>query len=758
MKAFLATLGIFSALLLSLGLVVPGGAGASFSSTELDVITEHLYRGSAFSRTCNTTCQDLWSAEQESSSYLLNLELLELRQQEKILPRFGSIPFGVGLGGAANVYGWKVASAAPKVIMMRVPPRSPDTSTCSVSNCAQSLLGVEQGNPIYLGAGIYAPVSGLKWTWKVNGSSSTWSGRLVPDPSKSICNSTPAVPFGMTVFEGTQTSWCESGRPVEAGFLYPRQLVTTTPVRDFTSQSVNFQTTSGWSDPKFATLKSHVEGTLEGDRYPYLSRWYHYQLQGGCDPEGGEPCAMAQQFVPVLRFDTSEQWRPLNVSSFFEEEQHILCEGEGEEACDPIPPDSPDDLMAHNSSDAYLDIGGTWEEAGDEVNYHSPYEECTSSGLRECDTGPRSAIYWRNAGEYGEHSFIDYWYFYRFNYFYNQVEPHEADWEGVTIAPSSDTTTFDYAAFSQHGTFYSYLRDVLRCENTPAAEVPTAGTCGTEAERYGQRVNDFPANGSHANYTTPCSETGPPTSTCSQNGPGIVERGYDGQVRWGRAFDDPWSFLIELPPNEETSWQYWFGKWGTGNVESPGLQSVAMSLECATVDNEPGCEVPPRASSSALHPLDLSAGESAVSCASWAGPDVSAIACNPGELRKSVQSGRVGAQEDLRIVAIGRPGNSASGRGISQYAAGGAVPVGTVLRLSGKVMRNTQVIVKVRKGSRRRPVTASFDVGISSFRALASRGAPRKLRLNVDRTNGSSRLFLGPYEANRSRRWLRPPR
>jgi Tol biopolymer transport system component len=37
---------------------------------------------------------------------------------------------------------------------------------------------------------------------------------------------------------------------------------------------------------------------------------------------------LAARFEPVLRFDTSETWRPLNIESFFAEDQHHLCENE----------------------------------------------------------------------------------------------------------------------------------------------------------------------------------------------------------------------------------------------------------------------------------------------------------------------------------------------------------------------------------------------------------------------------------------------
>jgi hypothetical protein len=461
---------------------------------------------------------------------------------------------------------------------------------------------------------------------------------------------------------------------------------------------------------------------------------------------------LAGQFEPVLRFDSSEQWRPLNLQSFVDEEpQHFVCS----ELCSGL--DSLDELNEYNHSEAYLDIAGEWKEAGDEVNYHSPYEECTSGGLRDCDTGPRSAIYWRSAGEFGGYEYIDYWFFYRANYFYQSIDFHEGDWEGVTVAPSLTEGTFDYAAFSQHGPFYSYLRDVLRCEDTPSETIPEAGTCGTEESHDGMRVVALPANGSHANYTTPCSETGEPLTNCSQNGPGLVERGYDGQVRWGRAFDYPTTSLYEMPPSEETSWQYWHGSWGVENGPgSPGLQSVEMSIECASIDNGSGsCDGGPRASSSSASG-QLSAGDyasrspglSAVSCGAWAGQGVGAVACNPRELRRSVRSGRVGQQEDLSIAVVGGGGDSASGRGISQYANGGVVPRGARLKLNGRLTTSTVVILKVLGPRRGRVSSWQVRPVRAGSKASASRSQGRTFRVRLKQgSRGKPQLYLGRFKA-----------
>jgi hypothetical protein len=146
-----------------------------------------------------------------------------------------------------------------------------------------------------------------------------------------------------------------------------------------------------------------------------------------------------------------------------------------------------------------------------EQSYHSPYSECTSSGLLDCDSGPRSAIYYRSPGVYGGYEYIDYWFFYRANLYSGEIDFHQGDWENVTVAPSLTTDSFDYAAFSQHGTDYAYARGVLRCENSPGSEIPAAGTCSSTSDR----IDDMVAYGSHADFTTPCSQKLP--TDCRNN-------------------------------------------------------------------------------------------------------------------------------------------------------------------------------------------------------------------------------------------------
>lgn len=521
-------------------------------------------------------------------------------------------------------------------------------------------------------------------------------------------------------------------------------------------------------------------------------------------PQGTSDRQLAEKFEPVLRFDSSESWRPLNVDSFFAESQHYLCDANAanlpatgaDGKCEPDPMTSSADLSADDLPSAYIKIApDDYSSAGDESHYHSPFPECQANNLRDCDAGALSSIYWGTNSDSAtsQYKFIDYWFFYRANYFSAGIAWHEGDWEGVTIAPSSDGSRIDYAAFSQHGTYNTYLGGLLRCEDTPAGSVPAPQTCAArDSAGSGHRVDVMVANGDHANYTTPCSETIALVSCQSNNFAGLYrERGYDGTQRWGNAFDR--SALLAMPPGA-SSWPLWLGQWGTpGQVafgdppRSPGQQ--AFSFQCAIRDNVPVlCSTPPARGNTAgdpepdgagnayiasragsrprhVHPRNRARpgqprskkrgqrggsnhhrrtraarsrrpkplpGLAALSCTSWIGPGVSAVACDPARLRRAVARGHLGRHGSLVVFAPGR-GQTAAGDGISQYT--GRVENGSLLRLRGVFSRDALLLVRVRKPHAKHPVIAVFRVGRWPRRvaraAATSSGARLRLRLGA---------------------------
>lgn len=382
--------------------------------------------------------------------------------------------------------------------------------------------------------------------------------------------------------------------------------------------------------------------------------------------------SLASYYKPLLYFDTSESWRPLDLSSFFDERyssgeseipRHEVCvDGVSEEEPNPECAGvvDPSELMAENNNveDARLDVEGLGSNSAIE-EYLTP--GCsTTVELWDC-VGASSAIYWRltpaepTEEEPDPYRYLQYWMFYRVNSFSDAVSlpdsRHEGDWEAVAIAPSRQLSgAFDFASFSQHGSWYSYLRENLYCAGNVSED------CGTNETPYaGVSLKVFPANGSHANYGTKCSEGG--LSVCWQNGL-LPERGHDGAISW--VHNGGPDGLLELPTSNET-WTYWKGLWGVeGGPKSPGRQD-AFSIswgECA--DGNEGCfgSAPARASAKVSgagvrRPIAgrrMIKGPYAQGCESWFGGGVAALLCEPDRLGSAVGRSGLGTDTGMRVV------------------------------------------------------------------------------------------------------------
>lgn len=487
-------------------------------------------------------------------------------------------------------------------------------------------------------------------------------------------------------------------------------------------------TTDGGTDPQFRPHDTHIAYTAAG-----ATRIVQIDVEGGSrrtlvagppagydrigpvELEASDQLFFAKRYEPVLRFDSSESWRPLDVDAFFAEHQHRLCDA----SCDTQPIQSVNDLARHATKSSYIDIAGRYIDPALEANYHSPYPECNKGGLRDCDVGSRSTIYYRVVpeGRAAGYNFVDYWFFYRANYFYKSFDFHEGDWEGVSVGVSPQLpSTFDFVAFSQHGTYFAYLRQNLRCEDVDAggdtSESPPRGTCGSDAASYGHRVDSFVANGSHANYGEPCPEHF--IGECPSAGSfGGRDRGYDGRRRWGRAFDEQATSLLPLPPtvgwhHRQGFWSDWPGRWGhpgrspdvLDGPRSPGVQPVHW--ECA----ESGCG-PIVAASAERSTGYQSPGTAARSCTNWLGGGVAALECDRRQLRHAFANGTLGHDGFQTLTVSGRHASSASVTGVTQLL-GAPLRDGGRVHVEGAITRGDELFIHIQDRLGKHLVTARF--------------------------------------------------
>jgi hypothetical protein len=465
---------------------------------------------------------------------------------------------------------------------------------------------------------------------------------------------------------------------------------------------------------------------------------------------------LALKFEPVLKFDTEEKWRPLNLTAFFGETetngtpiQHkcipyespdastilgenppfkhtpgdfIVPEPAGETfvevdvaRCQPVA--TIEQATSWRSPDAYIDIGELG--AGDNVEeYHSSHAICLHNGLLDCNGNeqshdPYSAQYYYISDASG-HQFIQYWQYYRYNSFSNAIKGfgshHEGDWEAVAIAPSLDGSHFEFASFSQHGKWYSYMRSVMGCADQ------SDGTCGTQSAPRGKRVDVYVANGDHANYATPCKEE---IAFECPRGDGELpnERGHDGKDNWGHDFDN--EGLYPMPSLDTESWTTWPGHWGAtpteenspwiqpgyGSPKSPGAQTMFEQPwgSCGKDVEHDECALPARngVASTQTHPLASAASLVKLdeACGTWFGAGVTALVCSPQALGTDVAHRRLAsARGGIKVTVNARRGEATWRYGVAPdfaQVAGRLLHPGDQLVATGQFAANTKLVVRI---------------------------------------------------------------
>jgi hypothetical protein len=426
---------------------------------------------------------------------------------------------------------------------------------------------------------------------------------------------------------------------------------------------------------------------------------------------------LATRFKPQLAFDSAEKWFPLSLTSMLSETDaavpvHQLC---NDSTCEPLTdPQQVRDSGFDNAS-SHLDIAG---DHSDKSTYRTTNLSCLTGHYQDCTGGDASQIYWRvtDGSVLNPYRFIQYWIFYRYNEFRNTagVFDHEGDWEGFAVAPSDrQPATFDYASFSAHGHWYSYLRDNLSCADTPSAD----RHCGTEDQPAHSRVDVNVANGSHANYPDVCS------TLCGQPGAPYTDGSHDAAVPWGHN-PDLWTQytsdgLLALP-TEASSWTFWPGEWGNdASPKSPGAQPdlYNQSTESCADDND-GCPMP-IAAASARRRSAVRAGATDTTCGTWFGGSVSALACRNATLRQTVRRKSLGRDGTLDMTVLRRPvggghrarRRAATAEGISQVL-GQPLHAGDRVRLRGPITRGSALLIRVARNNRVR----ALRIGLPSNR------------------------------------------
>ncbi len=763
--------------LLALPAVAPSAALGAFSEPELDAIAQHAYRGGASPISgvgCGAQCSSLWAAEtgpMTATEWVRSLhrELFVLRQRTKLYPPTAKFDNPIPLSASKPVFRWRVGASwgfDKRISMVAAPPSTGREGP---------LTGASMVPPFQSsGAGVSTPALGF-WGILANGSVAV---KPTYDYHPGLTTDRPVPCSGRTEAPMNYPGWEMLRAPtyplrVSCGTLLthwdaafhraePHVVggLTNGMVEDYSpGQSVTEPVISSWfgSPTTWAMLRSRVVSELfsQSHFYPVLVDWYEHQLQGAPPPD--EDVFLARKFQPVLRFDSAERWRPLNVDDFFAERDqagaglHRICIPlASPDAAEIAPGHSgteahPDDLTSAggipeyhcervtsqatlsdwNSPDAFLDLQ---EEASQEANDYRGPAACVTGPLLDCDTSRSTAYY--SVGEPPSQGYrlIVYWFFYRFNdwrQYNDELFDHEGDWEGIEVAPSTtNPETFDYVSFSGHGHWYSYARSNLECDNGASD-----AKCTANGAPIGSRVRAYVAEGSHASYPSAC----PLDPGCIQASPDTIspEHRSDGKWFWGMNYTADGSQLRSTQPG----WYNWSGRWGVHrSPPSPGQQPPdGDNWECAHGSLNTDCPARPSRARRRAPVTQADRNRRAARCANWFGPGVVAVLCTP-TLRAAVKSRLLGRAGRLRVRVLRRPTIARTRQSIPASAASvtalaqtigdplragdrvrvtGRIPAGSVLMLRGQrgkrqvarrlhIMRSrSQLTVRVRPAARR---------------------------------------------------------
>jgi len=477
--------------------------------------------------------------------------------------------------------------------------------------------------------------------------------------------------------------------------------------------------------------------------------------------DGYDYAAVAHR--PLLYFDSNERWRPVNVDSLLNEreldgtERHAICRDTASESEECLSTDTGvNSLRRAPGSEWFLSIRHE-ARAEPEAGYAAYDLTCNQPGspgvqteLLDCDHGVTSNVYYRiSPTSAGGYRYLDYWWFYRYNHALDGFSSlnHEGDWEGVTVAPTRDAVgeSFDFASFSQHGTWYSYLREHLECD---AKDIG----CGTEGAKRGRRLVVYPATGTHANYPKRCS------SSCHQGGGfALPERSSDGAAEWGRNNADTTTALLRFPPAlgwdapSTANWTDWPGRWGRdegpgspgrnphwtapyGDPCAVGNDGCARSSATSTTTNASiwaRSQLPSGARQASVGQHNMRQQEAVKYCASWFGTAVSLLVCEPKILERGLRRGDV---RGAGGVAIATSAGSREGRGagISQLY-GAPLKPGARVRLGADgTTRGSVVFARVRAGGRTylaRFAAGRLKPGEKAEVRVSNRGTPLRVTL-----------------------------
>jgi hypothetical protein len=401
---------------------------------------------------------------------------------------------------------------------------------------------------------------------------------------------------------------------------------------------------------------------------------------------------LALSYRPVLLFhrgdpdsgSAPEIWRPLEILNFLADVPDICTRQSPDPSIDTceLLTNPSTQMPSHNSDQGYLDHVA---DTGDPECHHDLW---TGATVIDCDSGPKTAIYFEPGQDAAAYRYFDYWFFYRDNRpggTFGQLDDHDGDWEGLTtvldgLNPNAVALAYVYYAAHNGGAWYG------------ANELLASNSVDPD----GRRAKDYVARGTHASYPNAC----PAACSTPSNVPWPWEAPHDGGAPWGANSDSCAGNCVKRFTDDW--WTNWQGRWG-GSVgwtnsfgwspSSPGNQS---RFRCAAAGYDASCSGSrPPGSRGPLFVRSAAQAPSPRFCESWFGGSVSVLACDPKLISEAMRKHWMRRPGRLHLYVNGR--RAGDSPGLAQ-AIGEPLAPGAQITLVGKGTPHTIVLMAVRIG------------------------------------------------------------
>lgn len=387
-----------------------------------------------------------------------------------------------------------------------------------------------------------------------------------------------------------------------------------------------------------------------------------------------------KKFAPILLFDSSENYFPLNIDNFLINGSVDTC----------VPPNNqwpgPNHRVCTSISSP---------EIGDYYNQeYLAYDKNFLVNQQDPEGKTYAIQEEKNINNILSYKLLHYRWFYSYDTGWQDIDAHHGDWEGidVLVEVTKDINgklieEFPIGAFyHQHSEQHYKLFTDLLCN----------GTTNTFCIDRGQtHPNIFVSKGKHASYPTNCSNPTPVSVSCHHEGFPFVDNGYDGGKAWAHNNDSNSVTNLEMTDEEKNTfpgdWTLWPGSWSEdGDIIGPWV-NPSPSID----------SIKPHTTQQSL---ETNNNFSLDNCQNWNDEDILASYCDSAAISKTWSQGLWKTSGEIKI-SLNRKTGHGEVPGLTQVV-GKPLQITEKLKITG--LTTPSGVITVRGSMRKTVIEATF--------------------------------------------------